>query len=1256
LRKLLIEDLIKEVLGPRNGKNESLSERNNPYKEYITGVIVPYDYVKEETDPDSEVLDIEGDGMSEDDDSENQSLFSTPMEINAKSRPKSFGVSFFIKGEEITLEVCVSWGRYHFSEGSCNWLREGYCKEVKIDNNDINGEIIVYENVDGKVILFPRKIKRKEGNTIIISLINKINYDKSEWATLAEKCLFQPSIRINIKKGNIGAFEQQKDDTLRFLYRNNPVIAKGHMCSAIWKDIDYTDYINGNLLWPDRKAEMAERFMRPDIRTEFVPMHPISSPIFDWDTDYGDCPEISSIKISEMWDEQDIISNFTPFIEGYTKWIDHNKSKLSEVQEKDKETAIKLIENQIVTLERLKMGVDLLLKDKKARLAFCFANRVVWLQNNWKRKEDFIWRPFQLVFFLLSLESIHNEKSRYREMADLLWVPTGGGKTEAYLGIMAFTMALRRIRARLGDINNGGGVSILSRYTLRLLTIQQFRRTLRMVTAAEYLRVIDFEGIKGWRPEKCDLKENMIYGSLRFSTGIWVGGNVTPNHLRQGLSTEGGAVHILMGKKNEGEPAQIIRCPVCNSWLAVPQAGLPPKEKIYLVCNADEKPEDIRIKIETNDEIMNAIQNFDLITVGHKQNYMTLAFEFKNENNMTPENIENFWRLLIEKVGHLNRIFSPTRPGYFECEKEDGRRKELPLDFEIYCPNPCCDLNQNVQYFEGVPLCPEGENRTILEDGLVLMESLAPFKENSRIPITAYTVDEQVYYRCPTIIVSTVDKIARMAFEPRVGSIFGNVNTYNAYYGYYRNGLMPKNYLKSALKEEYNCRVSRFNPPDLIVQDELHLIEGPLGSMFGLYESIVESVIQSGGGQTKYIASTATIKNADSQVNNIFAKQVFQFPAHGLDMGSNFFVRRREWNDSWNENTPGRIYMGVYSPGNGPLTPSIRIWSSIFRTCHENSNNEMIKYFWSLVGYYNSIRELGGGRALYKEDIVERLSHITRERNIILDPENVIELSSRRDSTDLPQILQELENAIDRNLANTPQAIFTTSMFGTGVDIPHLSLMVVNGQPKTTSQYIQATGRMGRKKGGLIVSFLRAGRPRDLSHYELFPSYHLRQYLEVEPVSVSPFSEGTLERASGPTLVSYLRNFCNNTVPWHGEDGMAILDKRSSIDINTFIQNKLISRLKRIDIPDEQVYQILNYFISQGDRWHEIASHIPIKYREGRLDTDELNFVEYNIYNTPQYNVVLGDPAHEHEKNLITVFKNAPQSLREIEETIGFEV
>ncbi|AGK61346.1 hypothetical protein Asulf_01355 [Archaeoglobus sulfaticallidus PM70-1] len=1248
MREVLIEELIKEILGPRNGPEEEMHW--NPYKEYLTGVIEPVRCKKKKVpDPDSEDITLYGENfVSEDDVGEEVAPVIAPTELDPKTKPKSFGISFLIRGSKPELSICVTWGRYKKiqREDRITWKRFPYKVIVSFRLERDFMSFPIYQGEDGKILLYVRRVPLDyDHQNVVITLVNDLEPENCFEERITEACIFQPSIRVKLLGDARLAQPEIGDDLMLFLYRNRPVLARGYMCSAIWKDVDYQEYFEKKVLWPDGVYfEDCAEFFDCDVRSDFVPLYPSSAPNFEWDEEmrreFGDPPELFAYRLSEMWDEDEIERFLGPVVDAYRRWIQKNESRISSepLPENLKQLGFQLIENQKELLRRIKNGIELLKSDEEARFAFCFANRVIWIQHKWKGRGEFRWWPFQLAFILMVLESLANPASRDREKTDLLWIATGGGKTEAYLALMAFIMALRRVRARRGKASEstGGGTAVITRYTLRLLTIQQFRRILRMVTAAEFLRVMRTEKGRGWRPEKCEMSEDFILGSTRFSAGLWVGGAVTPNHLRK----KGYAIDALMGKDAEGEPAQVIRCPVCGTYLSVPSSGLPEGEKLYLLIRSGKTEEEIKSSILSFIETSGLIRNFRIFH--HGGEFFTLEIEL--DKKMTENEVDNLWQDLKGQIAAELLSFRASRPGYFGCRSEVGRKSNIPRDFEIYCPNPHCTLNTEVEYVEGVPLNPDG-NGEILPDGLVTKEHEHPFS-GSRMPIPALTVDEQIYYRCPTIIVSTADKIARMAFEPRAASIYGNVEKYNAYYGYYRKNLLPETTTKSAADESNSIDVSPFSPPELIVQDELHLIEGPLGSMFGLYETVVEGLQNISGVKPKYIASTATIKDAELQVRQLFARNLFQFPAYGIDIEDSFFVRYPSWDAGWDENRPGRVYMGVYCPGMGPLTPQIRIWARLLKTCYDHRDDPAIKYFWTIVGYFNAIRELGGGRALYREDTVERLKQISLDRMRPVDPENVVELSSRISSTEIPVILDELEEGERRDPSENPDAIFTTSMFGTGVDVPHLSLMIVNGQPKTTSQYVQATGRVGRAHGALVITFLRAGRPRDLSHYEMFTGYHHRIHLEVEPSSVSPFSKGCLARASGPVLVSFLRNLPNPKVVWFDEyGGKEILNPVAEDDIKKFTDITL-SRISRIITDNGTINELINYFRSQVDRWKYVAAKI----------RDVLKFMEYCLYRLPEFSVVLGDPLHEKSPSVEVVYRNAPQSLREIEETTGFEV
>jgi len=1267
LRESYLYELIKEIRGPRYGVHEILL--SNPSTEYLTGVFIPKGCKIIESNPDSEQTRSEGDDpYDEDGRGELDDIISIPNELDPQIKPKSFGISFIIESPHPEIEICVTWARYKSfiadknpdsetknCKSDINWERIPFFSIVHAKiNNTPNKNYAVYEGEDGSILINIRMISLEgDKNHVIVSLINDLKVLGFKGEELTPNSIFQPSIRINLCSDNkLVALDSEKESTFDYLYQDQPIFARGHMCSAIWKSADYQQYLDETLIWPERECfKETSEFVHCDVRSEFIPLYSAVAPGFNWREEYSqNFPEFSAYNLSEMWRSEDIEKYLTPLLIGYEKWILENELLLNKSQKKNI-ISTEIIQNQKKGLMRLREGIECLKKYDDARLAFCFANRVLWLQNIWKTKNsindvkgiEFNWRPFQLTFFLNCLESLYNFKSDYRDVLDLLWVPTGGGKTEAYLAIMAFTIALRRRRAinkkTDSKINEAGGVSIITRYTLRLLTVQQFRRTLLMITAAEYLRVYEIDGKKGWRPKLCSNKEDWIFGALKFSVGMWVGGAVSPNHLRR---EKDGAIHALKTKVHEGEPAQIVKCPVCNSWLSIPRSGLSEgRNDIFLIIKSDKDKNNLSIAIEKY-QGSHFLKTAQIVDNKLPDNYYTLKIVLDSTKKVSEEEFDNFIRRMETEADFKTISFRPSRPGYFPVPAEPSRKKDSYLDFKIFCPNPNCDLNNIGIWKEGTPC--SGNLDEIGTSGLFNQVPIEPFSAGKWMPIPAYTTDEQIYHQCPSVIISTVDKIARLAFEPRAGAIFGGVTKYNRYYGYLRGNseaYLPEETLKGALREKDTVDVKPFLPPDLIVQDELHLIDGPLGSLFGLYETIVDGLIHHAGGKPKYIASSATVKRAENQIELIFNRKTFQFPPNGLTFKDSFFINFPDTHNVWDEQKPGKIYLGVYAPGMGALTSITRIWARILKTSYDLQSEKRINNFWTIVGYFNSIRELGGNRSLYREDIVERLNQISEKPSRTLDAEKVVELSSRINSTDIPQILEDLEQGKYRSHNENPDAIFTTSMFGTGVDIPHLSMMVVNGQPKTTSQYIQATGRVGREYGALVTVFYKSGRPRDLSHYELFTGYHSRINLSVEPASIAPFSKGCLERGGGPAMVAFLRNVRDSIINWNLSDGHII----QSEDARNDLLEMLHVCFEKREMSNTDVLEFLK---SQFDMWERISVQIGSDF--------QLKFNEYTLYNKALNHVVLGDPAHELKENIRTVFKNAPISLRDIEETTSFEV
>lgn len=758
----------------------------------------------------------------------------------------------------------------------------------------------------------------------------------------------------------------------QLLYRNVKNYAIGHGCSADWKES------NGKVF---------------EIHTAIFPSYEIK-PIVP-----NTIPGVSleMFKMSDFGDFDATISELNKMCEYYLDWIRKIKIKSESLEEKYISAAKRNIISCEMCYSRMVDGVYLLKTDKKVRTAFQYMNRAMLLQQlhyslplqEWNdnghgdieldekyenlpdinvpdtwydhlNRKYGIWRPFQIAFILMNLKSMSDKNCSERKDVDLIWFPTGGGKTEAYLGLSAFTIFIRR----LNNLEDTGTV-ILMRYTLRLLTAQQYERAAAMICACELIR-------------KEKLNE---LGTERITIGLWVGEDSTPNKMTDALKS----YEALYNGKSDENPFVILKCPWCGAQMGVVQ-----------------------------------INN-------------------KRERRL---------------------------PGY---KKFVGKTKEIIFQ----CNNNKCDFSHNT----------------------------------CTLPLLM--VDDAIYKNPPTLLIGTVDKFAMLPFKPEAQKLFGIYGT------------------------------ERITPPELIIQDELHLISGPLGSMVGHYETMInELCIDKRSGKKigpKVIASTATISRAKEQCNALYncsKDRVIQFPPSGIDAGDSFFAIE-------NSDGVGRLYVGILAPASSSYsTTNIRLYAALLYAAKSlvvNDEKERDPY-WTNVGYFNSIRELGQTATWVSADIDEYLHTIYKRRHEDQDEGykdnrryiyRFEELTSRIQSDKIPMSLQNLEITYP-SLQEEKRPVdicLATNMISVGVDVSRLGLMTVTGQPKTTSEYIQATSRVGRAVNapGIIFTSYSPAKPRDKSHYEQFRSYHSKIYSHVEPTSVTPFSAPLRDRALHALLIGLFR-------------------------------------------------------------------------------------------------------------------------------------
>lgn len=1034
-REVLRDILEKDFLGPVAADEIICDER--PLDYYILGKLYPQkeaalgngDIKTDEEElraPSEDVVQI---------DYEAQDSISL---CNGKN-PSSCGLSFCLIGGVKSFSINVKaagyrlipreeareilgFSDYDYREKAQFWKRELTANDfrVKVFVRDLSvGKIHKIKVCEGLALwVLPHKIYSDGSMTITISLVNEqesADYSNNAGESFNEDCVkafFQPEIQIipdtipsfGDIRHNIELNKDAEVKELTMLYSHVGNFASGHGCASDWKMDEH-----GNVVL---------------LKTEFLPLFELEQ----MKPSASFSGEVLSMKYLSEEASDKIIMQLTKLTDLYSQWIEDRKREVNQASYEHKESAKINITKCEETRDRLLKAINEL-KDPKVFNAFSLANKAMFMQRKkmlentgkYKTDEEIKWYPFQLAFFLQEIYSFAHPDSKERKNVDLLWFNTGGGKTEAYLGIAAFAIFLRRFR--YGD--KGDGVTVLMRYTLRLLSFQQFERASALICACELIR-----------------KDKKIAGG-EIGIGLWAGQALTPNYVDDAKKY---FEKSTQDNNKTGNPAQIKKCPWCG-------AEIPDKEP------------------------------------------------------------------------------------YYTCDSDNHR-------MYIKCSNPKCDFNT------GLPI---------------------------------YLIDEEIYHYTPTYIIATLDKFAQLALNEDTSALFG----------------IGKKKM----------------PPDLIIQDELHLISGPLGTITGLYEAAISKLCEFEGRKPKIIASTATIRNAKEQIKALYASDYTQFPPQGININDSFFAEISKKTER-----PARLYIGCMAIGTSPTTMMIRVMASLLfasRYLEElNYEEKVIDSFWTITGYFNTLRELGGAIVRVVDDIQDRFSYlktvkfakkfpITAGRNRY---DRYKELTSREKSENIGRIITgELQIPYKNDMeADLPlDFLLASNMLSVGIDIARLNTMVVVGQPKTTAEYIQATSRVGRETPGFVVTTYNQAKSRDRSHYEQFRQYHESFYKHVEATSVTPFSDRARDRALQALFVILCRFLINDLK--HNKDAKNFYPDMLGVKE---VKDYILNYISLVD-PSE-VNAALNEINEIENEWYQRAYRATtLLYRDYRRSADTLFDPDY---------------------------------------------
>jgi hypothetical protein len=1059
-----LEDLMRDdLVGPLGGPEEELEDA--PVDRYLLGLLAPRfrfgvgggaGASGDDESMAAELLPEDGlaDGGITEDFGEEGTVEDRPPAVE-QLVPSSFGLTFALDPACAELRVTASWGAYTRQTSEHRLDREGKparvwqrreCggeQTIAIGGPGTLGPLILD---DGEPDVVVRGIVRERGGHRLVSLF-LVNEQLAgggrsvpQWLCQAQLIVGHPAGEAVFVRRSLDAvalapeIDRAELAGLEMQYRLSVELAVGHGVG-----VEVTE-----------AADDAHRGVR--LRTEVMPAQEVPRTDAPGPEDFAD-PAVrepftaaqAALDMKTLSEASDGVLQglLAPLADAYEAWIVVQVGRIDVSSERlgsHAEQARHHLDVARVALGRVRAGIAAL-GDPDVAAAFRFANHTMWQQRvhtiaaEARRQDPALklhaavavadtvanrsWRPFQLAFVLLNLpalaEPAHPERSGSEAPVDLLFFPTGGGKTEAYLGLTAFAIAIRRLHGVVGGRDGRDGVAVLMRYTLRLLTLQQFQRAAALLCACELER----RRLYG----KGETEEQRRWGRTPMRIGLWVGQASTPNRsedaeewVRQERNRS--------GSRRGASPMQFARCPWCGSPL----------------------------------------------------------------------------------TGGAN----------VEPDRDRGRTLLT-----------CSDVSGQCEF---TPRNSPGEG----------------------LPVVV--VDEEVYRLLPALVIATVDKFARMPWEGRVQALFGQVSRRCERHGYLTPGdarCAGSHPRRGSLPAVTVLECEPLRPPDLIIQDELHLISGPLGSLVGLYETAIDELcgwtVDGEAVRPKVIASTATIRRARDQVGRLFDRRLQVFPPPGLDARDSFFALQRDSEED-RELRPGRRFLGVCAPGRRFKQALIRVYVAQLQaawTILGRQPGPEADAYMTLVGYFNSLRELGGMRRLVEDDVQSRMFGRGGEGRGRLSLE---ELTSRKSAADIPRTLDALairrESQDARKQARDGDAwsidvLLATNMISVGVDVPRLGAMVVAGQPKSTSEYIQATSRVGRSHPGLVIAVYNWARPRDLSHYETFCHYHRTLYRQVEAFSVTPFAPRALDRGLTGVLASLLR-LCGTV--WNPNAGAGLVD------------------------------------------------------------------------------------------------------------------
>lgn len=1164
VRRRLVDALRRDLIGPFPEDADLAEERLKelPSRWYLTGYLVPADEAPlgRDDDDDETIRELLGTTSPDDEDGDNtggtgagdDEAGSERPATRRRIRPTSLGLTVLVPVGTRRLTAVIDWGDYRAeppiaetvlendreaseedraAAETAQWVRVPQRRTVAIDFDPVLAgapgwhripvpESAPLQRAGGGLVLsvhaVPTRRRRLEANdeevlSVTVTVVNErpevssrrfpdVSYAFQVRLTLEAEAGFLPSQDLT------GYGSDEEDLRLHDLhYRDVKSWGTGRNTSVF--------------------AELGEDGIVRRIRTDPMPEAEVEK------VDQNE--KLKEIGVPLSMDAlagrsgeggESIRAALAPFPAAYAAFIARERGKLArfDALPRRRETAERLIDAQEEARRRIAEGIDLLASDARVRSAFVAMNEAVAgaLSARDPRIRDPAWRPFQLAFILVNLSGLADRTHPDREIVDLLFFPTGGGKTEAYLGLSAFQIAHRRL-AHPGFA--GAGVTVIMRYTLRLLTLDQLSRAAGVVCALELMRRSD-----RWR----DANGRKLLGDWPIEIGLWIGSKGSPNKLGGQRDSGPDRAYTRVNQhrrapKKTPAPAPLRECPWCRAPI------------------------------------------------------------------------------------------NPTAFGFWP-------NHTAPARMTITCGNPEC-----------------------------------AFSGESPLPVIA--VDEEIYDRLPAFLIATVDKFAQLPWREASGAFFGHVDRIVPENGD-RNADPPYKGFRGADRPGEGHPFANgecLPPPDLVIQDELHLISGPLGTIAGLYETAIDALstrtVNGKPVRPKIVASTATVRRAEGQIRQLFdRRRTAIFPPPGIDREDSWFAITRPAGEA-----PPRLYVGLAALGQGPRVVFLKALITLLAAAqaeHEADGGKgeasSVDPYLTAVCYFNALRELGGARRIVEDEVRAKIRAYGRSRRRLAPADapftdrtigEPVELTSRVSTDEVATYKDRLAKGVGPK--DFVDVALATNMISVGLDITRLGLMLVQGQPKSAAEYIQATSRVGRdeKRPGLVIAILDVHKPRDRAHYESFRAFHSQFYRSVEATSVTPWSTRAQDRALAAALVATIRHTYENLAP----DPAAIAVSEDP-SFGARVKLTILDRASRALKDPRKVAELEANIDALLTRWHDVA--------EERMETsgnlaygEETRGSDGNLLHRPL------DPDLKRIDGRLKAF-TAAWSMRDVEPAVGLRV